>query len=166
VRGAGEGVEQDAECEREDPLGDAEGESGGCAGEVRLEPHLLFQVCEDAFDHQPGGGECAFAVEIGGGARLVGGEQLGAVGGESRGVVAAPETLVGDDDRGWGAGEQIGERLVLFLVGRHDRVAERQPALVGQQHEPYPVEVAVLRGSARVSVCPTGSSGRVVTIAA
>jgi hypothetical protein len=43
-----------------------------------------------------------------------------------------------------GAGEQIGERLVLLLVCRHERVAERQAAAVGDEHEPDTVDVAVL----------------------
>ena len=58
------------------------GESGGCFGEVSLEPHLTFEVGEDALDHEPGRGERALAAEVGGGAGLVGGEQRGAVGGE------------------------------------------------------------------------------------
>ena len=119
--------------EREDALRDADGEPGGCFGEVLFESHLAFEVGEDALDHEPGRGERALAAEVGGGACLVGGEQGGAVGGEPFAVVAAPEALVGDHDLGRGAGEQVGERLVLVLVGGHDRVAERQAALVGEQ---------------------------------
>ena len=109
-------------------MGDSDGEAGGCLGEVVLESHLAFEVGEDALDHEPGGGERALAAEVGGGAGLVGREQGGAVGGEPVAVAAAPEALVGDHDLGRGAGEQVGERLVLVLVGGHDRVAERQPA--------------------------------------
>ena len=60
-------------------------------------------------------------------------------------VVAAPEALVGDHDLGGRAREQVGERLVLLLVCRNDRVAERQAAAVGQQHQPDAVDEAVLR---------------------
>ena len=63
---------------------------------------------------------------VGGGAGLVGREQRRAVGGEPFAVAAAPEAFVGDHDLGRGAGEQVGERLVLLLVRGHDRVAERQ----------------------------------------
>ena len=41
-RASGEGVEQDSEREREDALGDAEGESGWDAREVAFKVHLLF----------------------------------------------------------------------------------------------------------------------------
>jgi hypothetical protein len=44
-----------------------------------------------------------------------------------------------------GAGDQVGEQLVLLLVGRHDRVAERQAAVVGQQHQPHAPDVAMRR---------------------
>ena len=77
-------------------------------------------------------------------------------------VVAAPEALVGDHDLGGGAGEQVGERLVLVLVGGHDRVAERQPARVGQQHEPDAPDEAVLR--ARVAVA--GEAGELASLLA
>jgi hypothetical protein len=52
--------------------------------------------------------------------------------------------LVGDEELGLGAGEQVGERLVLLLVRRHERVAERQAAPVGDEHEPDAVDIAVL----------------------
>jgi hypothetical protein len=42
VGAAGEGVEQDADGEGENALGDSDGESGGCFCEVSLEPHLAF----------------------------------------------------------------------------------------------------------------------------
>jgi hypothetical protein len=68
-----------SEGEREDALCDPEREAGWCAGEVVFEPHLLFQVREDAFDHQSRGGECPLVAEVGGGAVssgvTVGGEQ-------------------------------------------------------------------------------------------
>jgi hypothetical protein len=44
-----------------------------------------------------------------------------------------------------GAGQQVGERLVLFLVGRDDRVSKRQAVLVGEQDESDAVDEAVLR---------------------
>jgi hypothetical protein len=69
---AGEGVEQDSECEREDPLCDPDGEPGGCFREVPLEPHLAFEVGEDALDDQSQRGECVLAAEGGGGAGAVG----------------------------------------------------------------------------------------------
>ncbi len=133
------------------------GEPGRCFGEVVFEPHLAFQVREDALDHEPGGGEGAFAAEVGGGAGLVGGEQADAVGGEPFAVAAAPEALVGDHDLGRGAGKEVGEWLVLLLVGGHDRVAERQPALVGQQDEPHAPDEAVLR----LGVAVAGKAGEV-----
>ena len=68
---SGEGVEQDSEREREDALGDAEGESGWGAGEVAFKVHLLFEAREDALDDEAGRGECALAAEVGGGAGLV-----------------------------------------------------------------------------------------------
>jgi len=40
---------------------------------------------------------------------------------------------------------KVCERFVLFLVRRHDRVAEGQPAPVGQQHEPDTEHEPVLR---------------------
>jgi hypothetical protein len=69
---AAEGVEEDPEREREDALRDPEGESGGGAGEVALEPQLLLEVGEDALDDQPGGGESALARFVRGGASLLG----------------------------------------------------------------------------------------------
>jgi hypothetical protein len=64
-------------------LGDADEESGGCAGEVSFELPLFFEVGEDAFDHEPGRGERALAALVGGGARLVGGEERRAGGFEA-----------------------------------------------------------------------------------
>ena len=141
---------------------DSGGESGGCLREVLLESHLAFEVREDALDHQPRRGECALAAEIGGGARLVGGEQGDAVGGEPLAVAATPETLVGDDDLGRDAGQKVGERLVLLLVGGHDRVPERQAAFVGQEDEPDAPDEAVLR--ARVAVA--SEAGEVASLLA
>jgi hypothetical protein len=66
-----EGVEEHSECEREDALGDADGEAGGSSGEVSFESHLLFQVGEDAFDHEPGRGERSLVAEVGRGSCLV-----------------------------------------------------------------------------------------------
>lgn len=43
-----------------------------------------------------------------------------------------------------GAGEQISDRLVLLLVGRHKHVAERQATPVGDEHEADAVDVAML----------------------
>ena len=120
-----------------------DGEPGWRAGKVVLESHLLFEVGEDALDHESGRSERPLSADVGGGARLVGGEQRRAGGGEPGLVVPAPEALVADHDLGRGAGEQVGERLVLLLVCRDDRVAERQPALVGQQHQPHAPDVAV-----------------------
>jgi len=49
-------------------LSDALREPARCFGEVAGEPHLFFQVGEDAFDHEPAGGERVLAVLVGGGA--------------------------------------------------------------------------------------------------
>jgi hypothetical protein len=65
-------------------------------------------------------------------------EQRDAVAGEPVAASAAPEGLVGDHDLSRCAGEEIGERLELVLVGRGDRVAERDAVDVGQQHQPHP----------------------------
>jgi hypothetical protein len=43
-----------------------------------------------------------------------------------------------------GAGEQVGERLVLLLAREHERVSKWQPPRVGQQDEPYAPAEAVL----------------------
>jgi hypothetical protein len=72
VPAAAEFVEQDPECEREDPLCDPDGEPGTCLGEVLLESHLALEVGQDALDHQRRRGGRALAGEVGGGARLVG----------------------------------------------------------------------------------------------
>jgi hypothetical protein len=99
------------------------------------------------------------------GARLVRSEQRGAVGGEAARLVGAPEALVGDHDLGRVAGEQVGERLVLLLVGGDDRVAEWQAAAVGQQHEADAVDEAMLRlrkaeaGKARELAPPLAAAG-------
>jgi pimeloyl-ACP methyl ester carboxylesterase len=158
-----------SECEREDALGDADGEAGGSSGEVSFESHLLFQVGEDAFDHEPGRGERSLAAEVGRGSCLVRGEQGRAGGCEPRLVVAAPEALVGDHDCGRGAGQEVGERLVLLLVGGHDRVAERQAAIVGQKDEPYTPDVAVGGGGEAVAgeageLAPLGAAGVAVLL--
>ena len=64
----------------------------------------------------------------------------------SRSRYARPQkAFVGDHDLGWRAGQQVGERLVLFLVRRHNRVAERQPALVCQKDKPDAPDKAVVR---------------------
>src|SRR5438552_3878203 len=84
-------------------------------------------------------------AEVGGGARLVWREQRRAVGSESLAVAATPEALVGDHDGGRRAAQEVGEWLVLLLVGRHDRVAERHAAAVREQDEPHPVDESVLR---------------------
>ena len=72
-------------------------------------------------------------AEVFGGACPVGGEQSDAVGGEPLAVAATPGAFVGDHDFCRDAGQEVGERLVFVLVGGHDRVAERQSPLVGQQ---------------------------------
>jgi hypothetical protein len=72
-------------------------------------------------------------------------EQQRPGGGESLLVLAAPEALVADHDLRCIAGEQAGERLVLLLVCGYDRVAERQPALVGQKHQAHTPDEAVRR---------------------
>jgi hypothetical protein len=112
---------------------DPDGERCCCLGEVLLEPHLAFEVRVEALDHRPRRGKRAFAVEVGGGAGLLGGEQGGAVGGESLTATAAREGFVGDHGLGRGGGQEVAERLDLVLVGRHERVAERQPAGVGEK---------------------------------
>src|SRR5919106_1223414 len=53
----GEAAEEDAEREREDALRDPDGESGRGFGEVSFEPHLAFEVGEDALDHEPARGQ-------------------------------------------------------------------------------------------------------------
>jgi hypothetical protein len=55
-----------------------------------------------------------------------------------------PRSLVRDHDLGGSAGEQIGERLVLVLVGQDDRVAEWQSAGIGEQDETDAPDAAVL----------------------
>ena len=60
-----EGVEEDPEGQREQPLRDPLGEPAWCSCEVPLEPHLFFQVREDALDRQSQSGESAFAVVVG-----------------------------------------------------------------------------------------------------
>jgi hypothetical protein len=61
---SGEGVEEHAEGEREQSLGDAMDEPGGCSGEVVFEPHLAFEVRDRRFDHQSDAGEAVFAVGV------------------------------------------------------------------------------------------------------
>src|SRR5262245_26844938 len=60
-----------------------------------------------------GGSERPLTADVGGRWALVRCEQGRAAGGQPRGVVSAPEALVADHDLGRGAGEQVGERLVL-----------------------------------------------------
>jgi hypothetical protein len=95
-------------------LGDSEREPGRGAGEVPLKPHLLLEVREDAPDHQLCRGERVLAALVAGGACPVGGEQPCAGGGEPACVVAAPEALLGDDDLGRRAGEQVGSCSFSF----------------------------------------------------
>ena len=75
---------------------DPEREPGGCFGEVPFQPHLAFEVGEDALDHEPEGGKCSLPADVGGGARAVGGEERDAVGGEPVAVGATPEAFIGD----------------------------------------------------------------------
>jgi hypothetical protein len=49
-------------------------------------------------------------ADVGDGAIAVGGEQPDLVGREPRLVAATPEALVGDDDLGPGAGQEVGDR--------------------------------------------------------
>src|SRR5207245_9234765 len=85
----------------------------------------------------------------------VGGKQPGLVGGEPCLAGATPEALVGDHELCRRAGQQVGQWLVLLLVRRHDRVAERQSALVGQKHQPHAPNEAVVR----LAVAVTGKAG-------
>src|SRR5206468_12414017 len=82
-----------ADGEGEDALCDSNGESGGCFGEVVLEPHLAFEVGEDALDYQSRRGQCALAAEVGGRACPVGCEQPDVVGGQPLAVGAAQGPL-------------------------------------------------------------------------
>src|SRR4051794_24078704 len=81
-----------------------------------------FGVGEDALDREPGWGERAFAAGVGGGVCLVRGEEGRFGAGELWVVGASSEALVGDHDLARGAGEQVGERLVLMLVGGHFQI--------------------------------------------
>lgn len=96
---------------------------------MSLEPHLLLDVREDGLDDEAGRGERALSAKVGGGSGLVGGQQRRAGGCEPRLVLAAPGALSPITTWGGRAGEQVGKRLVLLLVPRHDRVAELQPAI-------------------------------------
>lgn len=51
----GEGIEEHSDGEGEDALSDAKGQTRQRAGQVLFQPHLAFQVGEDALDHQPSG---------------------------------------------------------------------------------------------------------------
>ena len=141
---------------------DSGGEAGGCFGQVSLEPHLAFQVGEDALDYEPGGGECALRPLLAAVRVRSGVSRRDVVGREPGLVAATPEALVGDHDLGRGTGQQVGERLVLLLVGGDDRVAERQAAFVGEQDEPDTPDEAVLR--LRVAVArKAGELGSLLT---
>ena len=64
---AGEGVEEHAEREREQALGDPLCEAGGSLGEVVFEAHLAFEVGDRRLDHEPDAGQPLLAGEVGGG---------------------------------------------------------------------------------------------------
>jgi hypothetical protein len=53
---AEERVEEHADGEREQPLGDSLDQAGDGFGEVLLETHLAFEVGEQGFDHEPDAG--------------------------------------------------------------------------------------------------------------
>jgi len=59
-------------------------------------------------------------------------------------------------------GQQLGDRLVFLLARRHQRVPERQPALVAEQDEPQPVDEAVLR----LRVAKAGAAGEAAALCA
>ena len=56
------GVQQDADGECEQALGDPLNEPGGCLREVVFESHLAFQVRDRRFDYEPAAGEAATTV--------------------------------------------------------------------------------------------------------
>ena len=71
---SGEGVEEHADGEREQSLGDPLHEPGGCLCEVLLEPHLALEVGDRRLDHEAQAGKALLAGEVVGGAHAVGSE--------------------------------------------------------------------------------------------
>jgi hypothetical protein len=118
-----QGVEEDAEGEREETLRDPLGEAARCLGEVPLQPHLLFEVREDALDHQTARRERAFASGVIGGSLTRRGEEPHLDALHPFAVGATPEALVGD--HGLSLLDQVEQRLVLVFVRWYQRVAER-----------------------------------------
>jgi hypothetical protein len=114
----------------------------------RFEPHLLFQVREDALDSQPQSCEGALAVVVVGGSFACRSEQLHPGACHPLVVGASPETLVGDHR--FAGLDEVGQRLVLVLVGRHERGAKRQPAPIGAQHQPNTPHPFALGGAEAV----------------
>ena len=92
---AGEGVEEHADRQCEQPLDDPLGESGGCFGEVAVEPHLAFEVGDGRLDHESQAGEASLSGEVVGVSSAVGGEDGDVLEGERLGVGASPEAFVG-----------------------------------------------------------------------
>ena len=93
---AAEGVEEHAKGEREQSLGDPLHETGGCLGEVLLEAHLALEVGDRRLHDEPQAGEPFLALEVVGAADAVGSEDGDLLQRERLGVLAAPQTLVGD----------------------------------------------------------------------
>src|SRR5581483_6964937 len=160
---AGDRVEQDAEGEREQSLGDADGEPGGGFGEVLLEPHLAFEVREGALDRQSGGGELPLADSVGGGALARRSEQRDLVGLEAGRIRTAPKAFVANDHAAWlERAAQIAQRLVLELVRADERVAKRQPATVAEHDQAHTPDPTTLRRAAAVA----GQTGKLAPLRA
>ena len=88
-------VEEHAEGECEQALGDALGESGECFCEVVFESHLAFEVGEDGFDDQADAGFFDLAGWSFAEAVLAGGDQVDVDQLQRALVFGSPKALVG-----------------------------------------------------------------------
>ena len=95
---SGEGVDEHAEGEREQPLRDPLDQPGGCFREVLLEPHLAFEVGDCRLDDESHPGEATLALDVLVCADAVGGADDDSLEAERLGVLASPEALVADED--------------------------------------------------------------------
>jgi len=146
------GVEQDADGEREEALGDPLDQPCGCFRQVVFESHLAFQVRDCGFDDESDAGEAALVGEVVGVADAVSGVEQDAfeLEGVGVGVLLAPESFVGDEDLAAVAEGEFAYGLVLPLVGGYEGVADGEPFAVDQKGEPDAPVPAALGGAIAV----------------
>src|SRR5215217_2852497 len=96
-------------------------------------------------------------LEVGGVACALGGEDRHLLQRERLGVLASPQAFVGDQGAAFVRSRELTHGLVLLLVGRDERVTQRQTVGVGDKDKPHAPQILALGRAIAVG----GGAGKV-----